>query len=226
MRTLLTDPLESLSIGNTIILSKSLIDTASVPTPDGRQQQGNLNALLAFQIAHILSGHHLDTKFAFNDTLLFPDNTAFRRFNLHHSSLENQEAAARAITLLSPPQLAPALSFFGLYLEQLAARAKALHSLNEPELGDSLMDDAGDAPWLAALLPRADRLEPASLTQQAATPLGSFLRFDPWTDRVVTLPPVTEPLLSPSDKMPFEVRPVYIKLAPYTAPADAPPSTN
>jgi hypothetical protein len=36
------------------------------------QQAGNLNALLAFQLAHIILGHRLDTKFAFNDTLIFP----------------------------------------------------------------------------------------------------------------------------------------------------------
>ncbi len=54
MRTLLTEPLESLAIGNTIVLSKSLIDTTAVVTSDGAQQMGNLNAILAFQLAHIL----------------------------------------------------------------------------------------------------------------------------------------------------------------------------
>ena len=41
-------------------------------TPDGKQHEGNLNALLAFQLAHIILGHRLDTKYAFSDRMLFP----------------------------------------------------------------------------------------------------------------------------------------------------------
>ena len=39
--------------GNTIILSKSLIDTTAIQSTDGAQQMGNLNAAIAFQLAHI-----------------------------------------------------------------------------------------------------------------------------------------------------------------------------
>src|SRR5206468_433605 len=73
-RTLLTEPLESIAVGNTIIISKSLLDTTAVVTADGAQQMGNLNAILAFQIAHVILAHRLDTKYAFNDRLLFPTN--------------------------------------------------------------------------------------------------------------------------------------------------------
>jgi hypothetical protein len=38
---------------------------------------GNLNALLAFQLAHIILDHRLDTKYAFNDRLLFPSTSVF-----------------------------------------------------------------------------------------------------------------------------------------------------
>jgi hypothetical protein len=58
------------------------------------------------------------------------------------------------------------------------------------------------------------------LKQQAAMPLASFLRFDPWTDQVMVLHSAYEPLLSPADKMPFEVEPVYLKLSYYKAPGD------
>ena len=77
VRTLLTEPLESSAIGNTILLSKSLIDSTAVVTQDGMQQDGNLNALLAFQLAHIILGHRLDTKYAFNDTLMLPNHLRF-----------------------------------------------------------------------------------------------------------------------------------------------------
>jgi hypothetical protein len=67
-------------------------------------------------------------------------------------------------------------------------------------------------------------------------PLSSFLRFDPWTDQVIVLHSAFEPLLSASDKMPFEVEPVYLKLGYYKPPVDtsaapaapnaAPPADN
>lgn len=50
-------------------------------------------------------------------------------------------------------------------------------------------------------------------------PLSSFLRYDPWTDQVITLHTAYEPLLTAADKMPFEVEPVYLKLSYYKAPA-------
>ena len=57
--------------------------------------------------------------------------------------------------------------------------------------------------------------------QQAAMPLSSFLRFDPWTDQVVPMHSSFEPILSSADKMPFEVTPIYFKLQRYDAAAAA-----
>jgi hypothetical protein len=62
------------------------------------------------------------------------------------------------------------------------------------------------------------------LKQQAAMPLASFLRFDPWTDQVFVMHTPFEPLLTAADKMPFEVEPVYLKLSYYKAPAEAAPA--
>ncbi len=233
VRTLLTEPLESLSVGNTIILSKSLIDTTAVVSADGQQQLGNLNAVLAFQLAHILSGHKLDTKYAFNDRLLFDDKAAFKRIPMHHTDGDNLEAAKKTLELLDPKcdatmpdcsKLADAQKYFGLYLQQLQARAKGIHALNEPMIGDGLFkSDTDQTLWLQAMVPKSEKLDVKNLKQQAAEPLSSFLRFDPWTDQVITLHTAFEPILSPSDKMPFEVAPVYIKLGYYKAPADVPP---
>ena len=114
------------------MLSKSLIDTTAIQTPDGAAQRNDLNALLAFQIAHIIAGDRLDTQFSFTDTLLFPDKVTFKRIPMHHSAEQNDEAAKRAIELLSVPQLAGSLQDFGLYLAQLQARAPALKALNDP----------------------------------------------------------------------------------------------
>jgi hypothetical protein len=92
-------------------------------------------------------------------------------------------------------------------------------------IGDGLTkSDSDQTFWLAAMMGKSPKLDMNDLKQQAAMPLSSFLRRDPWTDQVITLHAAYEPLLSPADKMPFEVEPVYIKLGYYKAPADAAPA--
>jgi len=230
-RTLLTEPLEMLAVGNTIILSKGLIDTMGVPTSDGLQIQGNLNAVIAFELAHIIVGHRLDTKYAFNDRLLFPDTSAFQRIPMHHTDADNAEAAKKAIELLSVKEYADGQKYFGLYLQQLQLRIKAVHDLTAPMIGDGLTKSDTDSTfWLAALMPKGIKLDMKDLKQQAAMPLSSYLRFDPWTDQVIRINAPQEILLNPTDKMPFEVTPIAIKLAYYKvlepppAPAPAAPA--
>jgi hypothetical protein len=226
-RTLLTEPLESIAIGNTIILSKSLLDTTAIVSQDGAQQMGNLNAILAFQIAHIILAHRLDTKYAFNDRLLFPTTSVFNRIPMHHTDADNAAAAKKAIELLSAKELEGGQQYFGLYLQQLQQRVKSLKALNEPMIGDGLTKSDNDQTfWLAAMMAKSPKLDMKDLKQQAAMPLSSFLRRDPWTDQVITLHAAYEPLLSPADKMPFEVEPVYIKLGYYKPPADAAPAAG
>jgi hypothetical protein len=221
-RTLLTEPLESLAIGNTIVISKSLLDTTGVVTQDGAQQMGNLNAILAFQIAHIILAHRLDTKYAFNDRLLFPTTSVFNRIPMHHTDADNAAAAKKAMELLSAKELEGGQKYFSLYLQQLQDRVKSLKALNQPMLGDGLVkSDTDPSFWLQAMIAKGPKLDMKDLKQQAAMPLSSFLRFDPWTDQVMVLHSAYEPLLSAADKMPFEVEPVYLKLSYYKAPADA-----
>ncbi len=221
VRTLLTEPLESLAIGNTIVVSKSLIDTTAVPG-NNNEQVNNLYAVLAFQVAHIIQGHRLDTKYAFNDRLMFPDTSAFTRIPMHHTDRDNEEAAKKTVELLQPAELSAAAAQFGLYLAQLQERSKALTALNEPMLGDSMVKDTKtNTLWLQALVGKGGKLDQTDLKQSAAMPLSAFLRFDPWTDQVVQMHVAFEPLLSARDKMPFEVTPVYLKLSYYKAPTSA-----
>ncbi|MEI9979348.1 MAG: hypothetical protein WDN23_10170 [Edaphobacter sp.] len=222
-RTLLTEPLESLAIGNTIVVSKSLLDTTGVVTQDGAQQMGNLNAILAFQIAHIILAHRLDTKYAFNDRLLFPTTSVFNRIPMHHTDPDNTAAAKKAMELLSAKELEGGQQYFSLYLQQLQQRVKSLKALNEPMIGDGLVKSDEDPTfWMAAMMAKGPKLDMKDLKQQAAMPLASFLRFDPWTDQVFVMHSAFEPLLTAADKMPFEVEPVYLKLSYYKAPDAAP----
>lgn len=221
-RTLLTEPLESLAIGNTIVISKSLLDTTGVVTQDGAQQMGNLNAILAFQIAHIILAHRLDTKYAFNDRLLFPSTSVFNRIPMHHTDADNTAAAKKALELLNAKELEGGQQYFSLYLQQLQQRVKNLKALNEPMIGDGLVKSDEDPTfWMAAIESKGPKLDMKDLKQQAAMPLASFLRFDPWTDQVFVMHSPFEPLLTAADKMPFEVEPVYLKLSYYKPPADA-----
>ncbi len=221
-RTLLTQPLESIAIGNTIVISKSLLDTTGVITQDGAQQMGNLNAILAFQIAHIVLGHRLDTKYAFNDRLLFPSTSVFDRIPMHHTDADNEAAAKKAMELLNAKELEGGQQYFGLYLQQLQQRVKALKALNEPMIGDGLVKSDNDPTfWMAAMMSKGPKLDMKDLKQQAAMPLSSFMRFDPWSDQVIVMHAAYEPLLTAADKMPFEVAPVYLKLSYYKPPIDA-----
>ena len=220
VRTLLTEPLESLAIGNTIVISKSLLDTTAIITADGAQQTANLNAILAFQVAHIVLAHRLDTKYAFNDRLLFPSTAVFQKIPMHHTLADNDAAAKKAVELLSVKELADGQKYFGLYLAQLQERDKSLTALTEPVIGDSLLRSDGSGNfWMQALVGKGGKLDMKDPKQLAAMPLASFLRFDPWTDKVLTMHTPIEPILGAPDKIPFEVAPVYLKLAYYKAPA-------
>lgn len=226
-RTLLTEPLESIAIGNTIVVSKGLLDTTAIVSQDGAQQMGNLNAILAFQIAHIILAHRLDTRYAFNDRLLFPSSSVFNHIPMHHTDGDNEAAAKKAVELLSAKELEGGQQYFGLYLQQLQQRVKSLKALNEPMIGDGLVKSDSDPTfWMAAMMSKSPKLDVKDLKQQAAMPLSNFLRRDPWTDQIVVLHSSYEPLLAASDKMPFEVAPVYIKLAYYKTETPSSQSTN
>jgi len=221
-RILLTTPLESLAIGNTILLSKGLVDTLAVQTQDPQAAIDNLAAFIAFETAHVILAHRLDTKFAFNDRLLFPDDAAFVRIPMHHTDIDNEEAAKRAVELLNGSEFKDKLNFPGLYLEQLAARVRSLPDLNRAMIGDPLIKDEKDYTfWMQALVSKGEKLDIKDLKQNAAMPLNGFLKYDPWTDQVLQMNARYEPLLNSRDKMPFEITPVYLKLTYYKPPVDA-----
>jgi len=215
-RVLLTAPLESLAVGNTILISKGLIDT--LPT------EADLAAVLSFQLAHIVLGHHIDTRYAFNDRLLFPDEATFQRINMSHTTEDDDAAAKKAVQLFDSSIYASKSGEVGLYLEQLGVRQKALTALLTPRLGDSLIRSDG-SPWLSGLMHGAPQLNPDNLAQIAALPLNSHLRIDPWDDKVYQLNVKQAQLLNAGDKMPFEVTPVFFRLEPYQPPAQPVPAS-
>jgi hypothetical protein len=209
-RVLLTAPLESLAVGDTILISKGLVDV--LPTEE------DLAAMISFQLAHIALEHHVDTKYAFNDRLLFPDQATFERITMNHTDADNEAASKKAMQILRNSVYNDKLQNAALFLAQLTAREKQLPALVTPRLGDSLLRKDG-TPWLAELARSAPKLDIANMSQIAALPLNSHLKIDPWDDMVYSLnarPPV---LINPQDKMPLEVTPVFLKLSRYAPPA-------
>ncbi|HEX4039889.1 MAG TPA: hypothetical protein VHX37_17675 [Acidobacteriaceae bacterium] len=212
VRVILTQPLESLAVGNTILLSKGLIDVLP--------NEPALAAVICFQLAHIVTGHHIDTRYAFNDRLLFPDSATFQRITMNHSTADDEEAAKKAVDLFRHSNYGAQMADVGIFLEQLEARSKDLPALLTPRLGDPMMRADGQ-PWLSALMQGAPKLDMDNLNQIAALPLNSRLKIDPWDDKVFGLHFRAPVLLNARDKMPLEITPVYYRLERYQAPAPA-----
>ena len=206
-RIMLTDTIETTTVGNTILLSKGLIDTMP-------RDEATIASVIALELAHIALGHHIDTRYAFNDRLLFPDEASFRKINMNHNDHDNQEAAAKAQTFLDASMYKDKLSNAGLFWEQLADRGAVLKALNSPRLGDSLLKPDG-TPWLTTLAHSAPKINWDDLAQIPALPLGSWLKTDPWDDHVHQLNAKLYAPLNPRDKMPLEVTPVYFRLQRY-----------
>ena len=169
------------------------------------------------ELAHIAMGHHIDTRYAFNDRLLFPDESTFQRIDMYHSDLTTTTPPKKAMEYLQNSMYKDRLANAGLYYEQLADRAKVLKALNTPKLGDSLLKADG-TPWMADLEHMAPKLNWDDLTQTPALPLGSWLKTDPWDDTVHMLNAKRYAPMNARDKMPFEVTPIFYKLQRYERP--------
>jgi hypothetical protein len=211
-RVLLTDTIETTTVGNTILISKGLID--SLPN------EAAIASVVAMELAHIAMGHHIDTRYAFNDRLMFPDTATFQRIDMYHTDHDNADAAKRAMEYLNNSLYKDQLPDAGLYYAQLVDREKALKQLNTPKLGDSLLKADG-TPWMASLQHMSPKLNWDDLAQRPANPLGFWLKTDPWDDKVHQLNAKIFAYMNPRDKMPFEVTPIFFKLNRYDAAAAA-----
>ena len=203
-RVMVTYPLETFSVGNTVVISRGLIDTL----PD----EASLAAILSHELAHIVLGHNLGSKFAFTDRMLFSDESTYQNFGFRHNPEEEAAADAKAVELLKNSPYAQKLASGGLYLKQLQARAPELSALLTSHLGNSFTDDKGQVRRLSALMISAPSLEESKLDQIAALPLGGRIKLDPWQDHVEMVKAAPVSITSARDKMPFEVTPFFPRL--------------
>ena len=207
-RVLLTSPLESFTIGHTIVISRGLLYVL----PD----EASLAMILAHELSHIILGHPFDTKLAFNDRLFFPDEESFQRLDFKRHSGDEDAADTKALELLKNSPYKDKLGSAGLFLKALQQNAPDLPHLIRPHLGDSLASNKSIR--MSMLLASAPELEAQRTDQIAALPLGGRIKLDPWTDQVDLAKAKPVALASAREKMPFELTPFFPYLTRYSTP--------
>jgi hypothetical protein len=215
---LLTTPLESFTVGHTIVLSRGLIDVL----PD----EASLAMVLSHELAHIALGHKIDTKFAFNDRMFFPDPLTFQRMSFERSPLDETAADTKAMELLINSPYKDKLGSAGLFLKELQVRGPVLPNLIRAHMGNPL--DSKTGVRLATVAGAAPQLE-NKVEQIAALSLGTRIRLDPWSNRIEMQNIKHITMLSPADKMPLEVTPFlpYLtRLVDQSAQGPSPNATN
>lgn len=209
-RVLLTTPLESFTVGHTIVVSRGLIDVL----PD----EASLAMVLAHELGHILLGHQLDTHYAFSDQMLVGDKQTMERFFFRRDSGEEAEADEKAIMLLESSPYNDGMGNAGLFLKALESRAKSLPALIRPHFGNR-MAKKDRLFRMTRIVESAPELYPKAINQTAALPLGGRVKVDPWTGSIELMKGNRVALLSAREKMPFEVTPLMPYLARYHEPA-------
>ncbi|MGA9473247.1 MAG: M48 family metalloprotease [Terriglobales bacterium] len=211
-RVLTTSPLETFSVGNTIIVSRGLIDVL----PD----EGSLAMVLSHELAHIVLGHNLGSQYAFNDRMLFSDEGTFHNLGFKHIPEEETAADKKAVEMLKASPYAQKLETAGLFLKALQTRTPQLSALLQAHLGNSMVEN-GTVTRMAALETSAPALDWNKLDQIAALPLGGRVKLNPWDNKVEMVKAQPVAITSARDKMPFEVTPFFPRLARYNATAPA-----
>lgn len=207
-RVLLTAPLESFTIGHTIIISRGLLDVL----PD----EASLAMILAHELGHVVLAHRFDTKMAFNDRMFFPDEASFQNLAFKHSEKEEEAADAKALEMLKNSPYKDKLGSAGLFLKALQEKAPDLPNLLHSHLGNSIVDRKTIR--MASLMASAPALQDNRTDQIAALPLGGRIKVDPWSDQAELAKGKPVALNSAREKMPFEITPPFPFLTRISTP--------
>jgi len=202
-RVLLTSPLESFTVGHTIVISRGLLDVL----PD----EASLASVMAHELAHIVAGDGDQTKFAFADKTLFADDHSFHEFGFARTPEQEQEADKKAIDLLKNSPYKDKLASAGLFLRQLQARAAGMPELTKARIGNGLVRN-GTVTRMTDLMNSAPELHARDTQQIAALPLGGRIKIDAWDDHVEMSKAKNVALISPKEKFPLEITPYTPRL--------------
>jgi hypothetical protein len=205
-RVLMTYPLESFTIGDTIVLSRGLIDVL----PD----EASLAMVLGHELAHIALGDTVDTKYAFYDRMMGSDEQLLKRFDFARIPESEEAADKEAVKLLENSPYKDKLGKAGLFLKAMAEVAPQTSNLFGSHMGNRLIDKHQQL-RMAQLLQGAPALDPKSVDQIVALPLGARIKVDAWDDNIRLMKSKPVSLISAKDKMPFEVTPLIPYLTRY-----------
>lgn len=203
-RVLLTSDFEMFSMQNTIVLSRGLIDV--IPNEE------TLAALLSFEIADAMVPKPAQDQYGFSDILRLTPTQALTKLSFVDTPEEARKNSEAALELMKKSPYAGKLANVGLFLSQLNSQRPALKQLISARLGNQVY-------FTSQLLQMAPALEPASLLQIGALPLGSRLRLNPWNDSLELLKAHQMGPISPREKIPFEITPIDLYLTRYTESA-------
>ncbi|HKV77719.1 MAG TPA: M48 family metalloprotease [Candidatus Sulfotelmatobacter sp.] len=217
-RVMLTLPLETFSAGNTIVVSRGLVDVL----PD----EASLAMVLSRELSHILLGHNMGSKYAFSDRMLFSDESTYRNLGFRHVPEEEAEADQKALDLLKNSPYAQKMNTPGLFLREVAARGPALAALLTPHLGTGLTDHKGAVDRMVALMNSAPALDPNKLDQIAALPLGGRVKLNAWDNRAELIKITPMAITSARGKMPLEITPFFPRLTRSGAVANPTAAAN
>ncbi|HLW51852.1 MAG TPA: M48 family metalloprotease [Candidatus Angelobacter sp.] len=208
-RVLLTTPLESFTVGHTIVLSRGLLDTM----PD----EATLAMVLAQELGHIALGHRINTKYSFSDRMIFPDERVFYQIGLQQNDEDERAADMKGLELLKNSPYKDKLNTAGLFLRALDTRKHDVPWLISAHFGNRFT--RSNLIHVTAMS-GAPPLEDRNTAQLPALPLGSRIKLDPWDDRVEMQKGKQVALVSPRDKMSFEVTPMFPNLVRYSVPGN------
>lgn len=211
-RVLLTTPLETFSIGHTIVISRGLIDVL----PD----EASLALVLADELSHIALGHRTPTQFAFYNQTMLSDAELLGKLRFERTTQELEEASAKTIEIMRASPYKETGNA-GLFLKALASRGQSLPRLLAANMGNQVANQEALARLTEFTLAAPD-LEESKLEQIAALPLGSRIKLDPYSDRIGLIETKPVSFLSAREKMPFEVTP----FVPYLTLAGSAPQTK
>ena len=209
-RIMLTTPVESFSVGHTIVLSRGLLDVL----PD----EAALAYVLAHELGHIVLDHRLEAKYAYADRTIFADEQSLRRISMMRTPAQEQAADQKGTELLQNSPYGSRLTSVGLFLQQVQRSQKVLRNLISARMGNTIFADPRSS-GVATVIAGAPGLERRNLAQIAALPLGGRIRVDAWTGQVEISKARPVPLLRPRENEPFEITPMLPYLVRYSSDA-------
>jgi hypothetical protein len=209
-RVLTTATFDVFAVGHVIVVSRGLLDVL----PD----EATLAAVLAQELGEIVISKSSAERYGFYDIVQLPSLEALKRFSFKLDDRERETSSEKAVAFLRNSPYKDNLASAGLFLKQFQYDSRTLRALVAPHLGDRL--------YVASQLTRiAPDLQPESLNQVAALPLGARIKLDPWSDEMDLIRAKPTTLASAREKMPLEVTPFMPYLTRYAAqnPPEQPP---